>query len=176
MNQLFRGQPRTPRILNKYYIYDPNVRDELGGLRVMQEKDNDGNVTEGRDHVLAVQQQVQWWIDQGLLGEKPAGELSDKAKKLLAQITRGRSENNDEEPKRLPRYDRSVQSGHPVFAAQASSSARFKQKQGLRGTRSHKGPKQEPYTSTNPDNPQAQAQPEGHDPHHEMTPPTTPPR
>ena len=89
---------RHPKILQKFYVYDPNVPDMLGGLRVLTDKDDKGGEKEDTRHVLAVTQQVQYWIDQGLIGEKPVGEISDKAKKLLAQITRGRSEDNDTEP------------------------------------------------------------------------------
>jgi len=107
---------RHPRILQKFYIYDPNVADELGGLRVLSDKDDKGAEKEGTRHVLAVTQQVQYWIDQGLIGDKPVGEISDSAKKFLAQVTRGRSEDNDTNPKRVPRYDRLTQAGSPSHA------------------------------------------------------------
>jgi hypothetical protein len=107
----------VPRILQKFYIYDPNVADTFGGLRVLQDRDDKGNAKDGTNHVLAVTQQVQYWIDQGVMGEKPVGEISESHKKLLAQITRGRSEDNDKDPKRVPRYDRRIQSGAPAFAA-----------------------------------------------------------
>jgi len=167
---------RQPRVLHKFYIYDPGVADTLGGLTVLDEKDDKGNVKENTRHVLAVQQQVQYWIDQGLMGDKPFGEIGDKNKKLVAQITRGRSENPDEEPRRVARYDKSMQSGHPVFAGQPASAARFREKQAMLRSRSHKGKKQEPFTSTNPDNPQAQAKPPGSpaSPRQPATPPTTP--
>lgn len=109
---------RHPRIMQKFYVYDPSVGDELGGLRVFSDKEKDGKEKDGTRHVLAVTAQVQYWIDQGLMGEKPVGELSDKSKKLLAQVTRGRSEDNDNDPVRVPRYDRKIQSGHPGFAGQ----------------------------------------------------------
>lgn len=107
---------RVPRILQKFYVYDPNVRDLLGGLQVLSDKDDKGKEKENTRHVLAVTQQVQYWIDQGLVGEKPVGEISAAHKKLLAQITRGRSVDNEVEPTRVPRYDRRVQSGAPAFA------------------------------------------------------------
>jgi hypothetical protein len=119
---------RYPRILQKFYIYDPNVSDVLGGLRVLQEKDDKGNVKENTNHVLAVSQQVQYWVDQGLMGEKPVGEISGAAKKLLAQVTRGRSEDNDVDLPRLPRYDRRTQSGSPAFAATAARAQAQKSK------------------------------------------------
>jgi hypothetical protein len=109
---------RTPRILQKFYVYDPNISDTFGGLRVLQDKDDKGNVKDDSNHVLAVVQQVQYWIDQGLIGEKPVGEISAAHKKLLAQLTRGRSEDNDAPLPRIPRYDRKVQSGHPALAGQ----------------------------------------------------------
>ena len=126
---LTRGMIRHPRILQKFYVYDPGVADTLGGLQVMQERDDKGNAKEGTRHVLAVQQQVQYWIDQGLMGDKPVGEIGDKTKKLLAQVTRGRSDNPDSDPVRVPRYDKSTQSGAPVFAGQPASAARFKARQ-----------------------------------------------
>jgi hypothetical protein len=107
---------RTPRILNKFYVYDPNVSDTLGGLTVMHDKDDKGNVKDNTKHVLAVPQQIQYWIDQGLMGEKPLSEISDKKKKMLEQITRGRSEDNDATPKRVPRYDRVAMAGAPSLA------------------------------------------------------------
>ena len=110
---------RHPKILQKFYVYDPNVPDLLGGLRVLSDRDDKGGEKEGTKHVLAVLQQVQYWVDQGLLGSKPVGEISDKQKKMLAQITRGRSEDNDTEPTRVPRYDRRTMSGSPGYAMTA---------------------------------------------------------
>jgi hypothetical protein len=92
------------------------VPDTLGGLRVLEDTDDKGKAKEGTKHILAVTQQVQYWIDQGLLGEKPVGEISAAHKKLLAQITRGRSEDNEASIPRVPRYDRKIQSGHPGMA------------------------------------------------------------
>ena len=101
-------------ILQKFYIYDPNVSegDELGGLRVMGGDDG--------IHVLAMTGMVQYWVDQGLAGRAPLSEVSEGGKKLLAQITRGRSE-SDDEPKRVPRYSRATQSGAPQFAGTTAS-------------------------------------------------------
>jgi len=107
---------RTPRILQKFYVYDPNVSDTFGGLRVLQDRDDKGNPKDDTNHVLAVTQQVQYWIDQGMIGEKPVGQISDAHKKLLAQVTRGRSEDNDKRPGRIPKYDKRIQSGAPMFA------------------------------------------------------------
>jgi hypothetical protein len=120
---------RHPRILQKFYVYDPNVSDTLGGLRVLQDKDDKGNAKDDTNHVLAVSQQVQYWVDQGLMGEKPVGEISASHKKLLAQVTRGRSEDNDADPKRVPKYDRRTQSGSPAFAATPARRKRQKEKQ-----------------------------------------------
>ena len=117
---------RHPKILQKFYVYDPNVPDLLGGLRVLTDKDDKGGEKEGTRHVMAVTQQVQYWIDQGLIGTKPVGEIGDKAKKFLAQITRGRSEDNDTEPARVPRYDRRTMSGSPGYALSAPRRAKKK--------------------------------------------------
>jgi hypothetical protein len=110
-------------VLQKYYVYDPNVHagDELGGLRILEDQDKDGAL-----HVLASPLMIQYWIDQGLLGLATLDDLSDGQKKLLAQITRGRSE-SDDEPKRVPKYSKQMQSGAPQFAGTlASASGRMK--------------------------------------------------
>jgi len=111
-------------ILNKYYILDPGVSagDEVGGLRVLEDKDNDNAL-----HILATPMQVQWWFDQGLLSTGPSSKLSGAGKKLLAQITRGRSEEPYETPKRVPKYSKAMQSGSPQFAG-TPASARMKQR------------------------------------------------
>jgi hypothetical protein len=123
-----RGLIRHPRILQKFYIYDPGVGDEVGGLRVLSDKDDKGNAKDGTKHVLAVQPQVQFFIDQGLMGEKPVGEISGAGKKFLAQVTRGRSEDNDTEPKRVARYSKRSMSGSPAFAGVPLLSQLRKQK------------------------------------------------
>ena len=94
-------------ILQPFYIYDPNVGDDLGGLKV-----HDGD--DGR-HVLASPQMAQYWMDQGLLGREPVSKLSGAAKSLLKQITRGRSEDNESTPKRVPKYNKKIQSGKPAM-------------------------------------------------------------
>ena len=101
-------------ILQKFYVYDPNVAegDEFGALRVMGGDDG--------IHVLAQPTNIQYWIDQGLAGRAPLSQASEAGKKLLAQITRGRSE-SDDEPKRVPRYSRATQSGAPQFAGTTAS-------------------------------------------------------
>ena len=157
-------------ILQKFYVYDPalHVGDELGGLRVMGDDKGENK------HVLAVQQQVQWWMDQGLLGREELSKLGDNSKKLLAQITRGRSENVDDDeyvPKRLPKYSKQAQSGAPAHALTSSPSASSR--------KNRPRPKLEPNTSTNPENPQPIAKPKGPPvtpPGGAPPPPTTPPR
>jgi len=119
---------RTPRILQKFYIYDPNVPDILGGMRVHEETDDKGNVKENTKHVLAVTQQVQYWIDQGLVGEKPVGQISAAHKKLLSQVTRGRSDDNESMLPRIPKYDRKIQSGHPGMAGHPAMTSRKKRR------------------------------------------------
>jgi hypothetical protein len=101
-------------VLQKYFVYDPGVHagDELGGMRV---HDSDEGL-----HVLASPMQMQYWIDQGLLGTSTLDKLSDGHKKLLGQITRGRSE-SDDDPKRVPKYSKRTQSGSPSFAATPAS-------------------------------------------------------
>lgn len=132
---------KQPKILQKYYIYDPNTSDTLGGLRVLDETDDKGNVKEGTRHVLAIPLQVQYWIDQGLLGDKPVGEISASHKKLLAQVTRGRSEDNDKTPPRIPKYDRQAQSGALTFAGQPSAVRRKKRQKGREKAKENKPPK-----------------------------------
>jgi len=114
-------------ILQKFYVYDPGVRagDELGGLRVIKEEDKKNGDKAENLHVLAMPQMVQWWIDQGLAGREPLSKLSDKSKKVLSQITRGRSANPDDDPKRVPKYDKKAQSGAPSFALSSPSAERM---------------------------------------------------
>jgi hypothetical protein len=109
-------------ILQKYYVYDPGVHagDELGSLRVL--------TSEEGLFVLAAPQQVQYWFDQGLLGAEPASKLSAPGKKFLAQITRGRSENPDDKPKRVGRYSKLAMLGAPAYAVPASSRMKKKVK------------------------------------------------
>jgi len=97
----------NPSTLQPYFVYDPNVGDELGGSRVFEGKD-------GR-HILANPQMAQYWIDQGLLGLEPLSKLKDSAKQLLSQVTRGRSEDPDAKPKRLPKYNKATQSGAAAY-------------------------------------------------------------
>ena len=101
-------------ILQKFYVYDPNVNegDEFGGLRVMGSDDG--------IHVLTQPTSAQYWLDQGLIGRAPLSQLEGGAKALLAQLTRGRSE-SDDEPKRVPKYSRATQSGAPEFAGKPVS-------------------------------------------------------
>lgn len=105
----------------KYYIYDPAVHpgDDFGGMAA--KKDDDGV------HIIASPLQVQWWIDQGLLGESPKDKLPDSSKALLKQITRGRSE-SDEDPQRVPKYSRPMQSGAPAYAGTLAERRRKAQK------------------------------------------------
>lgn len=128
-------------ILQKYFIYDPGVHagDELGRLRVLKDEKDDNGV-----YVLATPQMAQWWIDQGLAGKDPLSKLSGAAKSILAQITRGRSENPDDSPKRLPKYDKRVQSGAPGFALKPAS-RRVKKGQ-KRNVKNKTSPKQRPST------------------------------
>lgn len=136
---------RQPRILQKFYVYDPNVADTFGGLRVLQDKDDKGNPKDNTNHVLAVHQQVQYWIDQGIVGEKPVGEISEAHKKLLSQVTRGRSDDNFKRPGRIPKYDKRVQSGSPAHAAKAPYvSARRQKKKDDRLKEAKPTPKTEP--------------------------------
>jgi hypothetical protein len=94
--------------LQEYYVYDPSVSDELGGLQVRKrEKDK---------FVLATPTMMKYWVDQGLAGLIPLDKLSEEGKQMLAQVTRGRSENPDKRPIRVPRYNKAAQSGSPQFA------------------------------------------------------------
>jgi hypothetical protein len=105
----------------KFYIYDPAVHagDELGGMTAKQ--DDDGV------HIIASPLQVQYWIDQGLLGDQPKDKLSDSSKALLKQITRGRSD-SDDDPVRVPKYSRPMQSGAPAYAGTLAERRRKAQK------------------------------------------------
>ena len=123
--------PNRQVILQKFYIYDPGVHvgDEFGGLRVMQDEKKNGDKSPGDGlYILAMPQMVQWWFDQGLVGREPLSKLSGPGKKMLAQITRGRSENPDDDPKRVPRYSKQAQSGSPVFALSSPAVERSKKR------------------------------------------------
>ena len=99
----------TSAALRKFYVYDPGLHagDELGRLRVIE--DDKG------PHVMAPDMTMQYWLDQGVVGLVPFDEVSETGKKFIAQVTRGRSE-SDEDPKKLPKYDRQIQSGAPGMA------------------------------------------------------------
>ena len=109
---VMRATPQNP-ILQKFYVYDPGIvaGDEFGGLRVIEDEKNDNAL-----HVLAARPMIQYWIDQGLAGGDPPSKLGEKSKRFVGQLTRGRSENPDVEPVRVPRYSRETQSGAPTFA------------------------------------------------------------
>jgi len=132
---------KQPRILQKFYIYDPNVPDTFGGLRVLSDRDDKGVDKENTKHVLAVPQQVQYWVDQGLAGEKPVGQISASHKKLLAQLTRGRSEDNDKTPPRIPKYSKAFQSGALTFAGQPAAVRRSKKQKERDKQKNNKNPK-----------------------------------
>ena len=125
-------------ILHKFYIYDSGVElgDELGGLRVREDEGDDKGL-----YVLAPHLTMQYWIDQGLVGEKPLGELSGEAKGMLAQITRGRSEKPDDRPKRVGRLDKRMQSGAPSLYNQPATVERKKRRKDRQKDRK-KGEKQ----------------------------------
>ena len=150
--------PNRQVILQKFYIYDPGVHigDEFGGLRVMQDEKKNGDKGEGDGkYILAMPQMVQWWFDQGLVGREPLSKLSGPGKKLLAQITRGRSEKPDDDPKRVPRYSRQSQSGSPAFALSSPAVQRSTKRQKDRLKDKQKGgeknqPKRPAPTPTTP--------------------------
>jgi hypothetical protein len=110
----------TTAVLRKFYIYDPGIHagDELGRLRVVE--DDKGL------HVMAPPMTMQYWIDQGVAGLLPISEVSEAKKKLIAQTTRGRSE-SDDTPKRLPKYDKQIQSGAPGMALKVPLSTQRRQ-------------------------------------------------
>lgn len=110
-------------ILQTYYVYDPGVSDELGGLRVQT---ND----KGK-FVLATPQMIQYWVDQGLLGDKPLGEISGEGRVVLDQITRGRTKDPDTAPKRVPRYSKAAQSGAVQFAGQPKAKKKAQPKRAV---------------------------------------------
>jgi hypothetical protein len=64
-----------------YYVLDPRIGDELApGIKV---------VTRERNRVVRLApQQAQYFLDNGVIGDKPYGEHSDDEKEVLAQVTR----------------------------------------------------------------------------------------
>jgi hypothetical protein len=132
--------------LQPFYIYDPNVGSELGGLKVLADDKGDNK------YVLATLPMIQYWIDQGLVGMKKAGEISDAHKQLLKQITRGRSEDKEARPRRVPKYNRSIQAGTPGVASMSSSpvhASRKRQKERQKERNKNK-PAKKPEPKTTP--------------------------
>jgi hypothetical protein len=75
-------QPKPPKpAARDYYLLDPRIGDELApGIKV---------ITRERNRVVRLAlQQAQYFLDNGVLGEKPYVEHSDDEKEVLAQVTR----------------------------------------------------------------------------------------
>ena len=140
-------------ILQKYYVYDPGLHagDELGSLRILEDADNDGAL-----HVLAASPMMQYWLDTGLVGLKPVGEISDAQRKMLSQMTRGRSDHVDDdeeyEPTKLPKYSKQAQSGAPEFAA-TPASVRAKQRTAAKKNKDGGKEKKQPPKKPEPPRP-----------------------
>ena len=143
-------------LLQKFYVYDPGVSpgDEFGGLLVIEDEKADNAL-----HVLAARPMVQYWIDQGLCGQEPLSKLSGAGKKLLAQLTRGRSE-SDDEPERLPRYTKATQSGAPQFAALLAPYQQRQQAKGKRRESKGKEAKAKKAQQASPQRPQSPSTPQ----------------
>jgi hypothetical protein len=130
----------------KFYIYDPAVHagDEFGGITAR--KDDDGV------HIVASPLQVQYWIDQGLLGDQPKSKLTGAAKDLLKQITRGRSESEDD-PVKVPKYSKAMQSGAPTYAGTLAERRRKAQKKDQAAKKKDKGAASKPAPQPKPPTP-----------------------
>jgi hypothetical protein len=64
-----------------YYVLDPRIGDELApGIKVVTRESN--------RVVRLAPQQAQYFLDNGVIGDKPYGEHSDDEKEVLAQVTR----------------------------------------------------------------------------------------
>jgi len=72
--QVTRSRP----VLHEYYIYDQNVKNELGG-HVVVERD-------GSKRVLLTPDQAKFWLDQGLLGTQPLEQRSSEARRVIDQF------------------------------------------------------------------------------------------
>jgi hypothetical protein len=60
----------NPQPLREYHIYDPSVGETLGiGVPVI-------TLSNGQRVVRLTEQQARYWIDQGVIGEKPLSEQS----------------------------------------------------------------------------------------------------
>ena len=148
-------------LLQKFYVYDPGVSpgDEFGGLRVIEDEKADNAL-----HVLAARPMIQYWIDQGLCGSEPLSKVSGAGKKFLAQITRGRTE-TDDDPKRIPRYSKATQSGAPTFAAamapyQQRQQARAGKRRGDKGKADAREKVQKKQGTSAPQRPQSPSTPQ----------------
>lgn len=79
-------------VLKEYYVFDPSIK-KLATVPVVTRGDN--------RVVLMTEQQAQFFIDQGAIGDKPLSELSETHRDVIHQISKGRiHRDNDQLPER----------------------------------------------------------------------------
>jgi hypothetical protein len=69
--------------LHEYYIYDPGVKEDLGGMRVVINKD-------GERVVLLTDSQAGYWVASGVIGRIPLSKVSVNKRTQIHQSTGGR--------------------------------------------------------------------------------------
>jgi hypothetical protein len=72
--------------LRKFYVYDPHVGDELGGVRVMKEEEGGEEVR----FVLMHPVQSKYWTDIMAIGSEPLHRLHNETAKQLHHMWGGR--------------------------------------------------------------------------------------
>ncbi len=65
----------------RFYVYDP-MKWEFGGVRTSLE----GEPQDAQKVVHLTEAAAAFWIEQGVIGEKPLGERAEKAQGLTAQM------------------------------------------------------------------------------------------
>jgi hypothetical protein len=104
--------------LRTYYIYGPTVGKELGGVPVVDTP----AAGKGERVVVLAPAQAQFWIDQGIIGDKPRGQLSSETKATFAQL-HGGEHPDDEKAKGKQRAE--AEEEQPQAAARPAARKKF---------------------------------------------------
>lgn len=87
--------------LRTYYIYSPTVGKELGAVPVVDAP----AAGKGERVVVLAPAQAQFWIDQGIIGDKPRGQLSPETKATFAQLHGGEHPEDEKANKKAKQQD-----------------------------------------------------------------------
>ena len=119
-------KPKVPdkSMLKEYYIYDPGVKETLGGFRCKRKED-------GLLHVELTDAQAGYFVAAGMIGRKPLANLSSIERANVAIQTGGRvSAREGEQPLKVTRtavqnpntMARAMTEGyHPVLGTTATT-------------------------------------------------------